>query len=133
MVSVGLKARPHGREGRAADDEEIGNVPALAITVHHRGSWGSSPIRVPPLVVRARGAHAGRGRAHTLVAPLAWAISSSLPNRKSMRACSFGRRQSIGHARRRQTPGVTQIRIEIDGLVGVGQVLGLRGLFPHSG
>ena len=32
----------------------------------------------------------------------------------------------VGHARRRQAPGVAHVGIEIDGLVRVGQVLGLR-------
>src|SRR5205807_642123 len=33
----------------------------------------------------------------------------------------------VGQARRRQAPGVAHVRIEVDGLVGVGQVLGLPG------
>src|ERR1700732_331876 len=42
----------HRWEGRAADDEEVGDVPALAVAVHHRILWIASHAGAA-LVVRA--------------------------------------------------------------------------------
>src|SRR5947207_12504839 len=43
----------HRREGRTADDEQIRNVPALAVAIHHRCFWIAAHPRAA-LMVRAR-------------------------------------------------------------------------------
>src|SRR5216684_2493146 len=45
----------HRREGRAADDEQVRDVPALAVAIHH-GSLRIIPHARAALMVRARGA-----------------------------------------------------------------------------
>src|SRR4051812_18403575 len=42
----------HGRMGRAAEDEQVGNIPTLAVAVHHRGLRIASHAGAA-LVVRA--------------------------------------------------------------------------------
>src|ERR1700731_2432930 len=53
----------HGWERRAADDEKVRNVPALAVAVHHGSLWVIPHARAA-LVVRARRPRAQRRAPH---------------------------------------------------------------------
>ena len=114
----------HRREGRAADHEQVRDVPALAVLVDDRRLGIAAHARAA-LVVRAGLARAERRppdlRCAHRAADLLHLLLHELDARELVRPPPV-----VGHARRRQAPGVAHVGIEIDGLVGVGQVLGLR-------
>jgi hypothetical protein len=120
----------HGREGRAADHEQVRDVPALSIPVDDRGPRIVAHARAALVVGSGCPIGADRGAPHQRGAHGAPDLLHFGLHVRDTR--KFVRPPSIvSQARRRQTPAVANVRIEIDGLVGVGQVFGLgdhRGL-----
>src|SRR5205807_6975536 len=94
----------HGRECGAPDDEEVRDIPALAVAIDYGGLWIASHAR-PALMVSTRRARAQRGAPHLHrphgASDLLHLLHHELDARKLVRPSPV-----VGQARRRQAPAL---------------------------
>src|SRR6516165_7426792 len=105
----------HRWKRRAADDEQVGDVPTLAEAVHNGSCWISPHARAT-LVVRPRSARPHAPTPHPCGAHRAAQLFQLA--RHELDPCNLVLPSPIiGQARRRQAPLIAYVRIEIDHLV----------------